>query len=126
MRFVAQPLLLVILLWSAPSLGAGRSTSFEQKDLLGSTTQFLLTVGTSPQSVPTTPTTVIAEAMVRCPFQTPFSTRRCLVAFDNSTNWVTLRPGEFIAWPVKGYKKQITVQAATAGTTIEVILNREP
>lgn len=114
------------LLLPAHLVAAGRSTQFEQKDLLGSTTHFVLTVGTSPQLVPAVAGKTIAEAMVRCRFQTPFSTRRCLVAFDSTTNFIELRPGEYVAWPLKGYLKQITVQAATAGTVIEVILNREP
>lgn len=120
-------LLLIISIMLSPSLyGAGRVSQFEQKDIVGTTTHYVLTVSTSSVLVPTVGGKAIAEALVRCRFQTPFSTRRCLVAFDNSTNFIELRPGEYIAWPVKGYKKQITVQAATAGTIIEVILNREP
>jgi len=106
--------------------GAGRSTQFEQKDLLGTTTNFQASVGTTFIAIPTVAGNPIAEAFVRCPTQTP-NTRRLEVSFTSSTGpWVVLRPGEFIGWSIKGYMKQIWIKGNAASVDYEVILNREP
>ena len=122
---MVRVIILSILLLAAPLAGAASSSQFEQKDLLGSTVQYLLTVGLSSQLVPAVADKTIAEVLVRCSADQP-NARRCQVAFDNSTNWITLRPGEFVGWGVKGYQKQITVLGNNASTSIEVIINYEP
>ena len=123
---MSKLLILSLIVFTPYLYGAGRVSQFEQKDIVGTTDHLNLVVGAVATLVPTVAGRPIAEALVRCPYQIPISTRRCLVAFDNGANYITLRPGEFIAWSIKGYRTQITVEAATAGTNIEVILNREP
>lgn len=98
---------------------------FENSDLVGSTTQFQGTVGTTATAFPTVATTAIAECLVRCPNQSPNS-KRLLYSFDGGVTFGTLSPGEFIGWSIKGSVSQIYIKGNTANVNYEVILNREP
>lgn len=98
---------------------------FENKDLVGSTTQFVGTVGTTAILVPTVATFAISECLVRCPNQSP-NTRRLLYSFDGGVNFGTLSPGEFIGWSLKGSPLQIQIKGNVAGVLYEVLVNREP
>jgi len=106
-------------------VGAGRAAQFEQKDIVGSTNHFNLTVGTTAVAIPTVGDKAIAEVLVRCPTQT--GSKTCLVSFEAAIGpFVTLTEGEFIIWSLKGYLKQFWVKAAGAGTNVETVVNFEP
>jgi len=98
---------------------------FETEDLLGQTTQFTGTVGTTSTAFPTVATTSIAECLIRCPSQTPNS-NRLLYSFDGGTTFGTLAPGEFIGWSLKGSPTQIRIKGNVASVNYEIILNKEP
>lgn len=44
---------------------------------------------------------------------------------SSSGPWISLSPGEFMAWSIKGLKKQFWIQGSVAGVEYEVIYNRE-
>ena len=116
----------LILSVAALVLLTGASTQFEQRDILGTTTNFSGSVGTSFVAVPSSPGKPIAEALVRCSNQTPQSSV-LQVSFTSSTGpWISLSPGEFIGWTVKGYMTQIWILGNNASVDYEVVLNREP
>jgi hypothetical protein len=107
-------------------LGAGRISQFEQKDIVGTTTNISGTVGTSAIAIPTVAGNPIAEALIRMPNQSPNS-RRLQISFTSIAGpWITLSPGEFMAWSIKGYKTQFWILGSTAGVEYEIIINREP
>jgi hypothetical protein len=98
---------------------------FENKDIYGTTSQFVGSVGITAISIPTVATTAISEIMVRCPNQTPNS-KRLLFSFDGGTTFQTLAPGEFIIWSLKGSLTQIQIKGNVATVDYEVLLNQEP
>lgn len=98
---------------------------FEASDLLGTTSQFVGTVGTTPISVPAVAGKPIAEVLVRAPSQTPPSIR-LQYSFDGGSNYSDLAPGEFVGWSLKGSITQVLIKGSTAGVLYEVIMNREP
>jgi hypothetical protein len=101
------------------------SPQFENSDLQGSTTQFTGVVGVTAISLPPTAGTAIAEALVRCPSQTPNS-NRLLYSFDGGANYFTLSPGEFVGWSLKGGVTQVLIRGSVANVQYEVMINREP
>jgi hypothetical protein len=104
-------------------LGADVSPGFEIQDLAGSTVNYAGTVGTSSINLPTSADKNISEVLFRCPYQTPM-TIRCQVSFDGTT-YFDLLPGEFMAWSIKGFKKQIKIKANQAGVSYQTIINYE-
>lgn len=119
-------LVLIIALWSAPLLGAGRVAQFEQKDIVGETKHYNQTEGTTAVAVPAVAGKPIAEALIRCPSgQTGI--KQCLISFEAIGGpFLTLSEGEFVAWSIKGYKTQFWIKGAAASTNFEMIVNFEP
>jgi len=106
-------------------VGADTPPGFETQDLYGTTTNYSGTVGASAIAIPTVAGNVISEALVRMPNQSPQS-RRLQVSFtSNAGPWLTLSPGEFVAWSVKGSKKQFWIIANGAGISYEIVVNYE-
>ena len=115
----------IIIVLAFMLMGAG-SAQFEQKDIIGTTDQENPTVGTTAVAVPSVADKSIAEALIKCPGRQP-GVKKCLVSFVGSGGpFLTLLEGEFIAWQIKGYIKQIFVKGDTASTDVEIILNYEP
>ena len=107
-------------------LGAGRVSQFEQKDIVGTTTNISGTVDTTAIAIPSVAGKPIAEALIRMPNQSP-NTRRLQISFTSNVGpWLTLSPGEFIAWSIKGYKTQFWILGNSLGVEYEIIINREP
>lgn len=96
----------------------------EIKDLVGSTSQYSGTVGTTPISIPTVAGNALSEVLIRCPVQTP-NTVYISVSFDGGANFLRLSVGEFMGWSLKGGITQIQIKGNTAGVAYEVIANRE-
>lgn len=119
-------LTLLSLSVSVPLFGADTVPQFEQTDIVGTTTNLSGTVGTTAIAIPTVAGNPIAEAFIRAPNQTP-NTRRLQVSFTSSGGpWVTLSPGEFMAWSLKGKLTQFWIIANVAGVEYEIIINRDP
>lgn len=115
---------LFLFLCARAALGADAAPGFEIEDLNGTTTHFSGTLTTSNVSLPASATTVISELIFKCPYQTPTS-RTCLISFDGGTNFFALAVGEFIGWTPKGRIRQVVVKSNTAGTTYDMVMNRE-
>ena len=106
-------------------VGADAPPGFETQDLWGTTTNYSGTVGVTAILLPTVADKAISEALIRCPNQSP-NTRRLQVSFTSATGpWITLSPGEFMAWSVKGSKKQFWILGNVAGVEYEAIINFE-
>ena len=117
--------LLTLLLLSFCLVGADTPPGFETQDLYGTTTNYSGTVGATAIAIPTVAGNVISEALIRMPTQSPNS-RRLQVSFTSNTGpWLTLSPGEFGAWSVKGSKTQFWIIANGAGISYEIIVNYE-
>jgi len=89
----------------------------------GLTSNYVGSVTTVSTPIPTVAGNEIATALIRCPSQTP-NTRRLLYSFDNVT-FLTLTPGEFVGWSVRGSKTQIFIKGNVNPVDYEVILNTE-
>ena len=98
---------------------------FEVRDTKGTTSHFNGTVGTSSTAVPSSPGSVISQAIVKQP-ASDSANKILSVSFDGGTNWYTLEPGLSLTWPVKGALTQIHIKGNVASTGYEIILNREP
>jgi hypothetical protein len=91
---------------------------------LGSTTTFTGTVGTTVANVPSVEGSIIFEALIRCPSQTPTS-NILFACFDGSgTNFHELKPGESISCSLRGGLKQVKIKGNVAAVKYEVTLNR--
>ena len=97
---------------------------FEQADKLGTTTQHDGVVGTTPISIPSSPTTDIGEFIIQCPFD-QVDTNSLKVSINGGVNYLTLQPAGFWAWTPKGGVKQITLLGSVAGVKYELVLNKE-
>lgn len=98
---------------------------FETIDNLGTTSQYSGTATTSPTSVPAIAGNAIAECLVRCASSNAV-TKRLQVSFDGGTTYMTLSPGEFVGWSLKGGVTQIQLKTPASTTDYEIVLNREP
>ena len=119
--------IIYLLLLLVPTLSYSGSTvgSVELEDLVGSTTHFSGSVGTTPIQIPASAGNIIAEVLIHCPLQTP-KTKKCLFSLDGSgTGFITLEQGSVLGWSVKGEITQIEVKGNEAGVNYEIILNRE-
>ena len=89
----------------------------------GSTTHFTGTATTTAANVPTTAAGTITTALVRCsPDQN--KNNRLKVSFDGGAGFITLSPGEFIGWSVKGGEDQVVVETDANTADYEIVLNR--
>lgn len=114
-----------IILLAFLLVGADSPPGFETQDLYGTTTNYSGTVGASAIAIPTVAGNVISETLIRMPNQSPQS-RRLQVSFTSNTGpWLTLSPGEFVAWSIKGTVKQFWIIANGAGVEYEIIVNYE-
>ena len=102
------------------------TTTTEIKDLVGSTDQYSGTVGTTPANIPSSAGDKIAECLVRCSSDNTPITKRLLISFDSGTTFLTLSPGEFVGWSLKGSPTQIVIKGNVASVSYEIVLNREP
>jgi len=107
------------------SVGADSPPGFETQDLYGDTINYSGNVGTTAIAIPTSADKVISETIIRVPDQSP-STRTLQVSFTSIAGpWMTLAIGEYIAWSVKGTKKQFWIKGSTANVEYEIIVNYE-
>jgi hypothetical protein len=100
------------------------SPSFEATDVLGTTEHYNGTVGLSTIGVVPVPGRVVSRAFIKMPVQSP-SSRRLQFSFDG-ISFIDLEPGASIDWDTKENVTQLSLKANQAGTTYQVLLNREP
>lgn len=121
---IAASLMLAAFLLFSDSRAADIYPGFETQDLTGSTVHYNGTMGTSNVAIPTVADKVMAEVLVKCPYQTPLSVE-CYVSFDSGTTFFTLGVGEYLGWSLKGNIKQIYIKGSTAGVAYQIIANYE-
>jgi len=97
---------------------------FETKDNLGSTLQFVSTVGITAVNLPSADTFDITEVIIRCPIQTPNS-NRLLYSFNLGSTYSTLSPGEWVSFEPRQLK-HISIKGNVASVSYEVLINQEP
>ncbi len=97
----------------------------EIEDNNGSTTHYSGSVGTSPTTVPSSADKVISSFYLENPITNTPATKELEFSCDGGTTYTSLRLGESIVWPPKGYVKQIYIKGSTASVNYKMIINYE-
>jgi hypothetical protein len=89
----------------------------------GSTATFRGLVGTSFESIPSTPGGVISEVLIECPISDNLSGSYLDVSFDDGATFVRIVRGQNLSWNARGSLTQIAVRGNAADTSYQVIVN---
>lgn len=101
------------------------SPQFEGSDVLGTSTGFPGTVGTSWTAVPASPGTPIQSYVLICSSEQAAS-RELYVSYDAGTTIAaTIYPGGVIDDKILGRPTQFHIKGSVAGVIYELILHRE-
>ena len=100
------------------------SGRIEIRDLEGSTTHEVGTVGTTPVDLPSSADKAISELLINTQ-AIDSATKTLQISFDGGTNYFTLKRNTLVGWSVKGRLQQIKVKGSAASTNYDILINFE-
>jgi len=97
---------------------------FETTDLVGTVTHFSGTATTTPAQVPSSPSTVISELLIRNTNTQGLA--KLQVSFDGGTAYFDIDAGDTLIWGPKGEIGSIYIRSSSGSVNYQILMNREP
>jgi len=102
-----------------------QAPNFEQIDQQGSLSMHSGTVGTTPISLPASPSTDLIEVSIYLPSDSVPASKCLLYSFDAGVTFFKLCVGDSLEKTLRGGIKQIQIKGSTANVEYEVTIEKE-